>query len=129
MDLSTPNTPTSPDTANDMVSSDANTPTEAVDLMNFINAVVESTGNNISNIQSEKEALDDARSKGARLIVPWFIIPNNNPKNVVWPPGITNPTLKGLCSEILIRHPSAKCNYYDKSKYTSILLKIPCIPL
>ena len=80
-------------------------------------------------MQSEKDTLDEVYSKDARLIVLGFIIPNNNLKNIVCPPGTANPTLKELYSEILIRYLLAKCNYYDKSKYTSILLKIPCIPL
>ena len=81
-----------------MVSSDATTPTEAVDLMHFVNTVVESTVNNNSDngrqIQTEKDTLGEARSKGARLIVPGFNIPNNNPKNVICVPDTANQTLK-----------------------------------
>ena len=106
-------------------------PTEAVDLIHFVNAVAESTpptpaSNNAQ--QTGKESLSESRAKGARMIVPGFSMPNNNPKNVLWPPGTPNPTLLELRKEMLVRNPTSKPNYYDKAKCIDILLKVPYLP-
>ena len=62
------------------------------------------------------------------MIVPGFSMHNNNLKNVLWPPGTSNPTLSELRNETLVRNPTSKPKYYDKAKCIEILLKVPYFP-
>ena len=105
-------------------------PTEAVDLLHFVNAVAESItptpeSNDTQHVGNESSS--ESRARGARLIVPGFSC-NNTLKNVLWPPGASKPTLPELRNEILVRNPTSKPKYYDKAKCIDILLKVPYLP-
>ena len=115
---------------NDLPNADA-APTEAVDLLHFVNTVAESitpTPASDGTQQIGKESLSESRARGARMIVPGFSSNNNTLKNVLWPPGASNPTLPELRNEILVRNPTSKPKYYDKAKCIEILLKVPYLP-